>query len=57
MQTDLLGRKKWDTIAELRASMSGYIENLHNEKRRPPALDMLTPTYYEQLHAPTLKLT
>jgi len=57
MQTELLDRRKWGTILELSAAMADYIDSFHNKKRRHSALDMLTPTEYEQLHAPTLQLT
>jgi len=57
MQTELLNRKKWVTILELSAEMADYIDSFHNDKRRHSSLDMLTPTEYEQLHAPVLQLT
>ncbi len=57
MQTELLDRKKWDTIIELSTAMAEYIDTFHNTKRRHSALSMLPPTEYEQLHAPTLQLT
>jgi len=57
MQTELLDRKKWLTIVELSTAMADYIDHFHNTQRRHPALDMLTPTEYEQLHAPVLQLT
>jgi transposase InsO family protein len=57
MQTELLDRKKWDTVVELSVAMADYIDYFHNQKRRHSALDMLTPTEYEKLHAPALQLT
>jgi transposase InsO family protein len=57
MQTELLDRKKWATILELSAAMADYIDSFHNDKRRHSSLDMLTPTEYEQQHAPVLQLT
>ncbi len=57
MQTELLDRKKWDTFAELSVARADYIDYFHNQKRRHLALDMLTPTQYEQLHAPAPQLT
>jgi transposase InsO family protein len=57
VQTELLDRKKWDTVVELSAAMADYIDYFHNEERRHSALDMLTPTEYEKLHAPALQLT
>ena len=57
MQTELLDRKKCATILELSTEIADYIDTFHNHQRRHSALDMLTPTEYEQLHAPTLQLT
>jgi transposase InsO family protein len=57
MQTGLLDRKKWLTILELSVAMADYIDSFHNNRRRHSSLDMLTPTEYEQLHAPELQLT
>jgi transposase InsO family protein len=57
MQTELLDRKKWLTIVELSTAMADYIDHFHNTQRRHSALEMLTPTEYEQLHAPVLQLT
>ena len=57
MQTELLDRKKWVTIVELSMEMADYIHSFHNDKRRHSSLDVLTPTEYEQLHAPVLQLT
>jgi len=37
--------------------MADYIDSFHNDKRRHSSLDMLTPTEYEQLHAPVLQPT
>jgi len=57
MQTELLDRKKWLTIVELSTAMADYIDHFHNTQRRHSSLGMLTPTEYEQLHAPVLQLT
>jgi transposase InsO family protein len=57
MQAELLDRKKWNTVVELSVGMAEYIDTFHKTKRRHSALDMLTPTEYEQLHAPALQLT
>ena len=56
-QTELLDRKKWATVLEVSAAMADYIDFFHNDKRRHSSLDMLTPTEYEQVHAPVLQLT
>ena len=37
--------------------MVDYIDTFHNNQRRHSSLDMLTPTEYENLYAPTLQLT
>ena len=57
MQKELLDRKKWVTIVELSTEMVDYIDTFHNHQRRHSSLDMLTPTEYENLYAPTLQLT
>jgi len=57
MQTELLDLKKWLTIVELSTAMADHIDQFHNTQRRHSSLDMLTPTEYEQLHAPVLQLT
>ncbi len=57
MQTELLDRKKSVTIVELSTEMVDYIDTFHNNKRHHSSLDMLTPTEYENLYAPTLQLT
>ena len=57
MQTELLDRKKWVTIAKLSTEMVAYIDTFHNNQRRHSSLDTLTPTEYENLYAPALQLT
>lgn len=57
MQTELLDRKKWATIAELSTEMDDCIDTLHNHKRRCSSLDLLSPTEYENQYATMLQLT
>lgn len=57
MQIELLDRKKWTTVVELSTEIADYIDCSHNHKRRHSLLGMLTPTEYENLYAPMLKLT
>jgi hypothetical protein len=52
MQVELLDRQKWSSIVELAAATVDYVDTFHNKKRRHSALDMLTPTEYENLHPP-----
>jgi putative transposase len=50
MQVELLNRRKWKTRLELATAIHDYIETWHNTRRRHSALDMLTPTEYENQH-------
>jgi putative transposase len=50
MQVELLNRKRWKTRVELATAMHDYIEIWHNTRRRHSALNMLTPTEYENQH-------
>jgi transposase InsO family protein len=56
-QTELLNRKSWTTVVELRVAMADYIENFHNTNRRHSSLDMLTPTEYETINSSQLQLS
>jgi transposase InsO family protein len=50
MQVELLNRKRWTTRIELATAIHNYIETWHNTTRRHSALNMLTPTEYENHH-------
>jgi transposase InsO family protein len=50
MQVELLNRKRWKTRIELATAMHDYIEIWHNTQRRHSALNMLTPTEFENQH-------
>jgi len=50
MQVELLNRRKWKTRVELATAIHDYIEIWHNTRRRHSALDMLTPTEFENHH-------
>lgn len=50
MQVELLNRKRWKTRVELATAIHDYIEIFHNTRRRHSALNMLTPTEYENQH-------
>lgn len=50
MQVELLNRRKWKTRVELATAIHDYIETWHNTRRRHSALDMLTPTEFENNH-------
>jgi putative transposase len=50
MQVELLNRKRWKTRVELATAIHDYIEIWHNTRRRHSALNMLTPSEYENQH-------
>jgi putative transposase len=50
MQVELLNRKRWKTRVELASAIHDYIEIWHNTRRRHSALNMLTPSEYENQH-------
>ena len=50
MQVELLDRRRWKTRVELANAIFEYIEAFHNSRRRHSALNMLTPTEFEELH-------
>jgi transposase InsO family protein len=50
MQVELLNRRRWKTRVELATAIHDYIEIWHNTRRRHSALDMLTPTEFENYH-------
>lgn len=50
MQVELLNRKRWKTRVELATAIHDYIEIWHNTRRRHSALNMLTPTEFENQH-------
>jgi putative transposase len=54
MQVELLNRKRWQTRVELAAAIQHYIEDFHNHRRRHSALNMLTPTEYENHYQSTI---
>ena len=49
-QVELLNRRRWKTRVELASAIHDYIEIWHNTKRRHSALNMLTPSEYENRH-------
>ena len=53
MQVELFNRQRWKTRIELASAIHDYIELFHNTRRRHSALEMLTPTEYEDLHNAT----
>jgi hypothetical protein len=55
MQVELLDRRKWKTRVELATVIHDYIEIWHNTSRRHSALNMLTPTEFENQHTTTTK--
>ncbi len=50
MQVELLNRRRWKTRVELATAIHDYIEIWHNTRRRHSALQMLTPTEFENHH-------
>ena len=54
MQVELLNRKTWKTRIELATATHDYIELFHNTTRRHSALDMLTPSEYENHYQSTI---
>lgn len=53
MQVELLNRRRWKTRVELATAIHDYIEIWHNTRRRHSALQMLTPTEFENQHQQT----
>ena len=53
MQAELLNRKRWKTRIELATAIHDYIKTFHNTTRRHSALNMLTPTEYENHYQST----
>jgi hypothetical protein len=53
MQVELLNREKWKTRIQLATAIHDYIELFHNTRHRHSALNMLTPTEYENHHQTT----
>ena len=52
MQIELLNRQRWRTNLQLAVGMADYIENFNNvARRRPGALNYLTPIEFEDLHS------
>ncbi len=49
MQVEL-NRRRWKTRVELATAIHDYIEIWHNTRRRHSALQMLTPTEFENQH-------
>ena len=52
MQTGLLDRRKWATVAQLSAAMADNIDSFHKEKRGDSSLAVLMLTKYEKASAP-----
>ena len=50
LQVEVLNRQRWKTRIELATAIHDYIELFHNTRRRHSALNMLTPTEYEDHH-------
>jgi putative transposase len=50
MQVELLNRRRRKTRVELATAIHDYIEIWHNTRRRHSALQMLTPTEFENQH-------
>jgi putative transposase len=50
MQVERFNRRRSKTRVELAAAIHDYIEIRHNTKRRHSALQMLTPTEFENQH-------
>ncbi len=50
MQVELPNRRRWKTRVELASAIHDYIEIWHNTRRRHSALNMLTPSEYENQH-------
>lgn len=54
MQVELLNRKRWQTRVELAAAIQHYVEELPQPQARHSALNMLTPTEYENHYQSTI---
>ena len=50
MQTELLNRRRWNTLVELASAMFEYVKVFHNRQRRHSSIGMLTPIEYEKIH-------
>ena len=51
LQTELLDRREWETIAELKAAIFHFIEVFYNRKRRHSSLGYLSPQEFANRYA------
>lgn len=51
LQTELLDRREWETIAELRTAIFHFIEVFYNRKRRHSSLGYLSPQEFANRYA------
>lgn len=56
LETELLGRRRWQTRQELKTAIFAYIEGFYNRRRRHSALGYLTPLEYEERWAQDRKV-
>lgn len=51
LQTELLDRREWETVAELKGAIFHFIEVFYNRKRRHSSLGQLSPAEFETRYA------
>lgn len=51
LQTELLDRREWETVAELKSAIFRFIEVFYNRKRRHSSLGYLSPEEFETRYA------
>jgi len=51
LQTELLDRREWETVAELESAIFHFIEVFYNRKRRHSSLGYVSPAEYETRYA------
>src|SRR5690625_4558897 len=51
LQTELLDRPEWETVAELESAIFHFIEVFYNRKRRHSSLGYVSPAEYETRYA------
>src|SRR5690606_27126573 len=51
LQTELLDRREWETVAELKSAIFRFIEVFYNRKRRHSSLGYISPEEFETRYA------
>lgn len=56
LQNNVLNRKQWCTVEELRIAIIAWIERTYHRRRRHARLGRLTPIEYEAIMRPAVSL-